>query len=166
MSAAPVPAPKPWSAAAIAAAALLALAATMSFALKPAHHHHPHAPVLQSEASGANPARPRTIVRPVASSAVPTLPGQHMSLAVVEFPPGGYSPPHVHGGSVYVYVLSGAIRSQLEGSPPGYFKHGDTFFEPQGVVHLVAENLSATEPATILAVFIHETGAVLTTYLE
>ena len=127
--------------------------------------HAIHADVAHLSAQeGA--ARPRTVVRPISSHELTTLPGQHMSTVVVEFPPGGFSPRHVHGGSVYVYVLSGTIRSQLEGGPPGYYKTGDTFFEPQGIVHVLAENFSMTEPATILAVFVHEAGATLTTYLE
>jgi hypothetical protein len=37
-----------------------------------------------------------------------------------------------------------------------------TFFEPPGSDHLVSENASATEPASLLAIFIAEDGAVLT----
>jgi hypothetical protein len=35
-----------------------------------------------------------------------------------------------------------------------------------GVIHLVAENASDVEPARILAVFVADEGATLTTYLE
>jgi quercetin dioxygenase-like cupin family protein len=83
---------------------------------------------------------------------------------VVEFPPNGFSPPHHHGGSVTVYVLAGVIRSQLQGQPPIVYRAGDSFFEPPGAVHLLAENMSATEPARILAVFVADEGATLTTY--
>jgi quercetin dioxygenase-like cupin family protein len=85
---------------------------------------------------------------------------------VVEFPPAGLSPPHHHGGSVTVYVLSGAIRSQLQGQPPTLYREGDIFFEPPGTVHLLAENMSATQPARALAVFVADEGASLTTYHE
>jgi hypothetical protein len=37
-----------------------------------------------------------------------------------------------------------------------------TFFEPPGSNHLVSENASASEPASLLAIFIAEDGAVLT----
>jgi quercetin dioxygenase-like cupin family protein len=63
-------------------------------------------------------------------------------------------------------VLSGAIRSQLAGGPAMVYKEGQTFFEPPGVTHLVAENVSATSPARILAVFVADEGATLTTYHE
>jgi hypothetical protein len=60
--------------------------------------------------------------------------------------------------------VSGVIRSQLQGQPPIVYRAGESFFEPPGVVHLLAENMNATEPARILAVFVADEGATLTTY--
>ena len=108
----------------------------------------------------------RPTANTISSDALPHVAGKNITTMVVEFPPGGFSPPHHHGGSVTVYVLSGTIRSQLQGGPPMIYKEGQTFFEPPGVVHLVAENVSATEPARILAVFVADEGATLTTYHE
>jgi quercetin dioxygenase-like cupin family protein len=44
------------------------------------------------------------------------------------------------------------------------YRAGASFFEPPGAVHLLAENMSATESARILAVFVADEGATLTTY--
>jgi quercetin dioxygenase-like cupin family protein len=109
-------------------------------------------------------ARPRPAAQPVSSDALPHVQGKRITTMVVEFPPNGFSPPHHHGGSVTVYVLSGVIRSQLQGQPPMIYRAGESFFEPPGAVHLLAENISATEPARILAVFVADEGATLTTY--
>jgi len=38
-----------------------------------------------------------------------------------------------------------------------------SFFEPPGSEHLVSENASATEPANLLALFVADGGAKLTT---
>jgi hypothetical protein len=38
------------------------------------------------------------------------------------------------------------------------------FFEPPGSEHLISENASATEPASLLAVFVADDGAQLTTF--
>ncbi len=62
------------------------------------------------------------------------------------------------------YVLSGAIRS--ENSATGavrVYKAGESFFEPPGSTHLVSENASATEPASLLAIFVADDGATLRT---
>ena len=95
---------------------------------------------------------------------LPNVPGKSVTAVVVTFPPGAKSPPHHHAGSVLVYVLSGEVRSENSATGPAkVYKAGETFFEPAGSAHLVSENVSATEPATILAVFIADDGATLTT---
>jgi quercetin dioxygenase-like cupin family protein len=110
--------------------------------------------------------RPRPAARVVSSEPLAHVPGKRVTVAIVDFPPRSLSPPHRHGGSVTVYVLSGAIRSQLEQGPIETFRVGGTFFEPLGIIHTLSENPSDTEPAQVLAIFVHDEGATLTTYLE
>jgi quercetin dioxygenase-like cupin family protein len=79
--------------------------------------------------------------------------------------PGGKSGKHRHAGSVLAYVLSGTIRSENSATGPArVYRAGETFFEPPGSEHLVSENASATEPASLLAVFIADDGAQLTSF--
>jgi quercetin dioxygenase-like cupin family protein len=60
-------------------------------------------------------------------------------------------------------VLEGAIRSQNSATGPArVYKAGESFFEPEGSTHLISENASATEPATLLAVIVAPDGATLT----
>lgn len=108
----------------------------------------------------------RPTAHTISSDALPHVAGKRITTMVVEFPPGGFSPPHHHSGSVTVYVLGGTIRSQLAGGPAIVYTEGQTFFEPPGIVHLLAENVSATETARILAVFVADEGTTLTTYHE
>lgn len=102
-------------------------------------------------------------VRPVYSGALPNVPGKALSAVLVTYAPGGKSAAHHHSGSVFAYVLSGAIRSEVApGGPAKVYKAGESFFEPPGSSHLVSENASATEPASLLAVFVADEGAKLT----
>lgn len=106
-------------------------------------------------------------VNRVLAEKLPNVPGKSLTAVVVTFPPGGKSMPHHHAGSVFVYVLSGAVRSQTSsGGPVRVYKSGESFFEPAGSAHLVSENVSATEPASLLAVFVADDGAQLTTVDE
>jgi quercetin dioxygenase-like cupin family protein len=107
---------------------------------------------------------PRATAEVISTERLSHVPGKNVSVVRVTFPPGGLSPRHYHGGSVTLYVLSGTIRSQIEGEPVKTLKIGDTYFEPLGSIHLFAENASQTEPAVVLAVFVHDEGATLTTY--
>jgi quercetin dioxygenase-like cupin family protein len=103
-------------------------------------------------------------VRKVSAVKLPNVPGQTLTAEVVEYSPGGKSSVHHHAGSVFVYVLTGSIRSQNSATGPArVYKAGETFLEPPGSNHLVSENASTTEPASLLAIIIAEDGAVLTT---
>ena len=80
--------------------------------------------------------------------------------------PGGFTRAHRHAGSVTAYITKGEIRSQLAGGPVETFKVGQSFFEPPGATHLISANASTTEPAELIAVFVADEGAQLTTFIE
>ncbi len=104
-------------------------------------------------------------VKPVLAEKLPNVPGKSLTAVVVTYVPGGKSAQHHHTGSVFAYVLSGAVRSQSSATMPAkVYKAGESFFEPPGSEHLVSENASTTEPASLLAVFIADDGAHLTTF--
>lgn len=97
------------------------------------------------------------------AGALPNSPGQTLTAVVVSYAPGASSPRHAHAGSVMAYVLSGAIRSQNSATGAAkIYEAGEAFFEPPGSVHLISENASSSQPATLLAVFVAPAGATLT----
>ena len=107
------------------------------------------------------PAGPQ--VATVLTEALPNVPGKKLTAVVVSYGPGGKSPSHHHAGTVFAYVLSGSIRSENSATGPArVYKAGEAFFEPPGSEHRVSENASATEPASLLAVFVADEGARLT----
>ncbi len=102
--------------------------------------------------------------RPILSAALPNVPGKTLTAVLVVYPPGGKSQSHHHAGSVFAFVVSGAIRSENSATGPArVYQAGEALFEPSGSEHLVSENASATEPATLLAVFVADDAAVLAT---
>jgi quercetin dioxygenase-like cupin family protein len=107
-------------------------------------------------------------VTPVFAYDLPNRPGQKVTGVLVEYAPGDSSPPHHHttGGSVVAYVLDGAIRSQVNGGPVTVYQAGESWLEPPGAAHSVSANASTSEPARLLAVFVAEDGAELTTFDE
>ena len=117
--------------------------------LAPASHAQP-AP----RNSGENP-----VVRTVFDQ--PTnVPDKSLEGVTVSYPPGAKSAAHHHAKSAFImaYVISGAIRSQVEGEPARVFHAGETWSEAPGAHHTISENASATEPAELLAVFLLDTG--------
>jgi len=102
----------------------------------------------------------------IASYALPNVPGKRVTIVRVSYGPGGFTRPHRHAGSVTAYITKGEIRSQLGGGPVETFGVGQSFFEPPGATHLVSANASSTQPAELIAVFVADEGAQLTTFLE
>jgi quercetin dioxygenase-like cupin family protein len=92
------------------------------------------------------------------------VPGKTVTVEIVEFPPGSVAAEHHHAGSVTAYILSGTLRSQLGGGPAIVYTQGQSFFEPPGAVHVLAENPSMTEPARLMAIHVADDGAQLTVY--
>ena len=99
----------------------------------------------------------------ISSHALPNVPGKRVTIVRVTYGPGGFTRPHRHAGSVTAYVTRGEVRSQLGGGPVTV---GQSFFEPPGAIHLVSANASNTEPAEMIAVFVADEGAQLTTFID
>ena len=102
----------------------------------------------------------------IGSYPLPNVVGKRVTIVRVSYGPGGFSRPHRHAGSVTAYITKGEIRSQLGGGPVETFTVGQSFFEPPGATHLVSANASNTEPAELIAVFVADEGAQLTTYID
>ena len=105
-------------------------------------------------------------VEPIASYALPNVPGKRVTIVRVFYGPGGFTRPHKHAGSVTATITKGEIRSQLGGGPVEVFRVGQSFFEPPGSTHMISANASSTEPAELVAVFVADEGAQLTTFLD
>ena len=117
----------------------------------------PHLDTPTAESTQGVPLRETVTV--VADKPIPNLPGKRLVSQVVDYPPGASSVPHRHGSAfVYAYVLSGAVRSQVDDEPVRVYRPGETWFENPGSYHRVSENASATEPARLLAVLIVDVG--------
>lgn len=112
--------------------------------------------LVQSHAGHSPGVRPATQVKRLSCEPLADLPGKVVTTLQVDFPPGGYTPAHRHPGALTAIVLSGQVRSQMQGSPAQTYVAGQTWFEPSRELHLFAENPSASEPARLLAVIVSD----------
>jgi quercetin dioxygenase-like cupin family protein len=114
--------------------------------------------VLAAVAAGPSPGLGQNVeqVKPVFRHVIPNIKGKSMLAVVVTYPPGAKSPAHTHAQSafIYAYVLSGAIRSQVDDEPAKVYQVGEGFYEVPGAHHRISENASDTTPASLLAVFV------------
>ena len=95
-------------------------------------------------------------VTPQFNHALPNAPGKSLIAVTVDYPPGAKSGPHTHAKSafIYGYIVSGAIRSQVDDQPAKVYRAGEAFYEMPGAHHRVSENASDSDPARLLAVFV------------
>jgi len=78
------------------------------------------------------------------------LAGKEGTVLTVDYAPGAASDQHFHPGSVFAYVLEGAVVSQLGGEAPVTYTKGQSWYESPKKPHLVSKNASKTEPAKLL----------------
>lgn len=110
--------------------------------------------VLSAVAGGA--AASDAVVAPLITRDLIGLPGKEVTMETVEYAPGGKSPPHRHDAQVFVYVLEGSVRMQVQGSPAVTLGPGGTFYESPDDLHVVSENASPTKPAKFLVVMVKD----------
>ncbi len=114
---------------------------------------------LASLALGATPheaAASDAVVAELMARDLAGIPGKEVTLETVAYAPGGKSAPHRHHAQVFVYVLEGALRMQVQGSPAVTLGPGRTFYEGPEDLHTVSENASRTRPAKFLVVMIKD----------
>jgi quercetin dioxygenase-like cupin family protein len=102
----------------------------------------------------------------ILSEKPPNVPGKTLTVIQVNYRPGGFSAPHRHPASAFVfaYVLSGTVRSQIEGEPLRVYGAGQSWTEPPNSHHVVSANASKTKPAQLLAYVIADDGVQVTVY--
>lgn len=122
--------------------ALLALAAPVSLQAHEAAPPAAKAPALQD-----------LLARDLTGS-----PDKEIVMFTVSYAPGGSSMPHRHDAQVFVYVLEGAVKLQVQGGPLETVKAGGVFYEKPDDIHLVSANASQTAPARFLVVMVKDKG--------
>jgi quercetin dioxygenase-like cupin family protein len=95
---------------------------------------------------------------------VPNPPAQFdQVLLVVDFPPGTWTPPHTHGGPLFVTVAEGEISARMAGMPATEKKYrpGESFVETPGEFMEVGN--AGTAKARVITTVVLPKGAALTT---
>ena len=82
-----------------------------------------------------------------------------------EVAPGWTIANHSHPGHIFVYMLQGSIKIEVEGEPVHVLSAGDVLHEIPGR-NMVANNVSSTKGARFLVFQVGEIGKPLTVFAE
>jgi quercetin dioxygenase-like cupin family protein len=88
------------------------------------------------------------------------------TVEVVTIGPGQKDSAHRHTGPVFGYVLEGEYERAIDDEPIKTYEAGDTFYEPSGSVHRVAQNPNGKTETRLLAVILHSRDAKQATVPE
>lgn len=101
----------------------------------------------------------RSSRREIIRQRLPGEPARDLTLVEVSYPPSTGSPPHLHLHGVMAFVVAGSIASQVGDAPEETYRAGEVWWEPPGAEHRVSRNVSATDQATLLAIYIAPANA-------
>ncbi|MBX3303181.1 MAG: cupin domain-containing protein [Nitrospira sp.] len=87
--------------------------------------------------------------------------GKEGTVITVDYAPGAASDQHFHPGSVFAYVLEGAVISQLGEEQPVTYTKGQSWYESPKKPHVVSKNASKTEPAKLLVFLLSQESELL-----
>jgi quercetin dioxygenase-like cupin family protein len=110
---------------------------------------------------GQAPALAEDAVSVLMKQSLADMAGKVATVLTVDYVPGAASGPHVHPGSVFAYVLEGAVVSQLEGDEPITYTKGQSWYESPKKAHIVSKNASKTEPAKLLVFLLSQEGEAI-----
>jgi quercetin dioxygenase-like cupin family protein len=110
---------------------------------------------------GQAPALAEDAVSVLMKQSLTDMAGKVATVLTVDYAPGAASGPHVHPGSVFAYVLEGAVVSQLDGGEPITYTKGQSWYEAPKTPHIVSKNASKTEPAKLLVLLLSQEGEAI-----
>ncbi len=82
-------------------------------------------------------------VQPLMSKDLTGIPNKEGTMLTVQYLPGGSSMAHRHDADVFVYVLEGSVKMQVDGQPVVTLTAGQTFYEKPGDIHRVSPRTRA-----------------------
>lgn len=97
------------------------------------------------------------------STALAAMPGHQLTAVTVTLKPGTTVPTHRHEATVFAYVVSGTVESQLNDQPIKRWQAGESWIERPGDSHTLTRNPSPSKNAVLLAIFVADENARLTT---
>ena len=110
---------------------------------------------------GQGPSLAEDAVSVLMKQSLADMAGKVATVLTVDYAPGAASGPHVHPGSVFAYVMEGAVVSRLEGGEPITYTKGQSWYESPKKPHIVSKNASKTEPAKLLVLLLSQEGEAI-----
>ncbi len=116
-------------------------------------------------AQGAAAHEIKPAVKTLLNTPLAGMAGKEANVVLFAVAPGWKIDNHSHPGHVFVYMLQGSIKIEVEGKPAKVIRPGDVLHEIPDR-NMVANNISSTEGARFLVFQVGDIGKPLTVMVE
>ena len=116
-------------------------------------------------AQGAAAHETKPVVKTLLNMPLAGIAGKEANVVLFDVGPGWTIDNHSHPGHVFVYMIRGSIKIEVEGEPARIIGPGDVLHELPNR-HMVAYNISSTEGAKFLVFQVGDIGEPLTVKVE
>ncbi len=116
-------------------------------------------------AQGAAAHEIKPAVKTLLNAPLAGIAGKEANVVLFAVAPGWKIDNHSHPGHVFVYMLQGSIKIEVEGKPAKVIRPGDVLHEIPDR-NMVANNISSTEGARFLVFQVGDIGKPLTVMVE
>ncbi len=116
-------------------------------------------------AQGAAAHEIKPAVKTLLNAPLAGIAGKEANVVLFAVAPGWKIDNHSHPGHVFVYMLQGSIKIEVEGKPAKVIRPGDVLHEIPDR-NMVANNISSTEGARFLVFQVGDIGKPLTVKVE
>ncbi|MBD3679007.1 MAG: cupin domain-containing protein [Rhodobacteraceae bacterium] len=107
-----------------------------------------------------SPASAENMVNPVLKTMLEEMPNTEANVVVFDVDPGWKTDHHIHPGQLFVYVMEGGLRLDVDGQEPVVYRAGEAFYEVPNL-GMIGANVSATERAKFVVFQFGEPGKPL-----
>ena len=91
--------------------------------------------------------------------------GKDSNVVLFEVGPGWTIANHFHPGHIFLYMIEGTIKVEVEGQEPVIISAGEAVYEAPKL-NMVASNLSSTEGARFVVFTVGDIGEPVTVFVE
>jgi len=116
-------------------------------------------------AQGAAAHETKPVVKTLLKMPLAGIAGKEANVVLLDVGPGWKIGDHFHPGHVFVYMIQGSIKIEVEGEPARVLGPGDVLYELPDR-NMVANNISSTKGARFLVFQVGDIGKPLTVKVE
>ena len=107
----------------------------------------------------------KTVVKTLLKMPLAGIAGKEANVVLLDVGPGWKIGNHFHPGHVFVYMIQGSVKIEVEGEPTRILNTGDVLYELPDR-NMVANNVSSTKGAKFLVFQVGDIGEPLTVPVE